>query len=115
MSLLSVVGKSSYVGRAVGRGRGRSGGRMAAEALEGRVLLSGATPSVESFNASLRDERLNVHWFESMEEAKVRIDDWRRDYNESRPHQALGQQTPFEYVMRTKDLDRSTGIETAGN
>ena len=52
MSLLSVVGKSSYVGRAVGRGRGRSGGRIAAEALEGRVLLSGVTPSVELFDAS---------------------------------------------------------------
>jgi len=65
MSLLSVVGKSSYLGRVVGRGRGQSRRRIAAgavvrgeravyaaEALEGRVLLSDATPSVELFNAS---------------------------------------------------------------
>jgi putative transposase len=70
---------------------------------------------VESFNGSLRDECLNVHWFESMEEAKVRIEEWRRDYNETRPHQALGEQTPLEYVKRMKDLDRSISIETAGN
>jgi putative transposase len=49
---------------------------------------------VESFNGSLRDECLNVNWFESIEEAKARIEDWRRDYNETRPHQALGEQTP---------------------
>jgi len=70
---------------------------------------------VESFNGSLRDECLNVHWFESIEEAKERIEDWRRDYNESRPHQALGDQTPFEYAMKTKDLERSMSIETAGS
>jgi putative transposase len=58
---------------------------------------------------------LNVNWFESIEEAKARIEDWGRDYNESRPHQALGQRTQFEYVMRMKDLDRSRDIETAGN
>ena len=70
---------------------------------------------VESFNAPLRDECLNVNWFESIEEAKARIEDWRRDYHESRPHQALGQQTPFEDAMRMKDLGRSMGIETAEN
>ena len=52
MSLLSSVGKRSYLGRVVGRGRGRSGGRVVAEGLDGRVLLSGMTPSVELFDAS---------------------------------------------------------------
>jgi transposase InsO family protein len=33
----------------------------------------------ESFNGSLRDECLNVHWFESMEEARARIEAWRID------------------------------------
>ena len=45
---------------------------------------------VETFNGSLRDECLNVHWFESLDEAKAKIEAWRSDYNESRPHQALG-------------------------
>jgi hypothetical protein len=37
---------------------------------------------VETFNGSLRDECLNVHWFETLEDAKATIEAWRRDYNE---------------------------------
>ena len=36
------------------------------------------------FNGSFRDECLNLHWFESLEEAEVIIEAWRRDNNESR-------------------------------
>ena len=70
---------------------------------------------IETFNGSLRDECLNVHWFESLKEAKEKIEAWRRDYNESRPHQALREQTPAEFVARTRDLERSMGLRTAGN
>jgi putative transposase len=70
---------------------------------------------IETFNGSLRDECLNVHWFDSMEEAKRQIEDWRRDYNESRPHQSLGEQTPAEYALRAKDLEQSMNIQTAGD
>jgi hypothetical protein len=59
------------------------------------------------------DECLNVRWFDSMEEARRQIEDWRRDYNESRPHQSLGEQTPGEFALRTKDLEQS--IQTAGD
>jgi putative transposase len=45
---------------------------------------------VESFNGRLRDECLNTHWFLSLEDARAKIDAWRRDYNESRPHTSLG-------------------------
>ena len=51
---------------------------------------------VESFNGSLRDECSNVNGFESIDEAKTTLEDWRRDYDESRPHQALGQRKPLE-------------------
>jgi putative transposase len=44
---------------------------------------------IETFNGSFRDERLNVHWFESVDEAREKIEAWQVDYNESRPHQAL--------------------------
>jgi putative transposase len=47
---------------------------------------------IETFNGSLRDECLNLHWFATMAEAKAIIEAWRRDYNESRPHMALGHQ-----------------------
>ena len=51
---------------------------------------------IETFNGSLRDECLNVHWFESLDDARAKIEAWRRDYNESRPHQALKGKSPSE-------------------
>ena len=48
----------------------------------------------ESFNATLRQECLNAHWFESLREAHDRIEAWRREYNGSRPHRALQDRTP---------------------
>src|SRR4029077_4248552 len=53
---------------------------------------------VESFNATLRRECLNAHWFESLHEAKARIEAGRREYNESRPHRALRDRTPEEFA-----------------
>ena len=70
---------------------------------------------IESFNGSLRDECLNVHWFESMEEAKAQIEAWRIDYNESRPHQALQEVTPAEFALRSKELYQSPSSKTAGD
>jgi putative transposase len=55
---------------------------------------------IESFNGSLRDECLNVHWFESIEHAKKVIERWRVDYNESRPHMALGNIPPQAFALR---------------
>lgn len=44
----------------------------------------------------LRDECLNVHAFESVAHAQRLIEAWRRDYNDHRPHGALGHLTPSE-------------------
>lgn len=52
----------------------------------------------ESFNGRLRDECLNVNEFVSIEHARQRIEAWRVDYNEHRPHGALGHLTPSEYA-----------------
>lgn len=52
---------------------------------------------IESFNGKLRDECLNENWFSSLEEAQKIIEGWRRDYNEKRPHTALGGLTPAEF------------------
>jgi len=54
---------------------------------------------VESFNGRLRDECLNSHWFVSMADAKRKIEAWRRDYNESRPQEALGNRSPKEFAL----------------
>lgn len=55
---------------------------------------------VESFNGKLRDELLNREWFRSRAEAKVLIEQWRRFYNERRPHSAHRYQPPAQ-VRRT--------------
>ena len=52
---------------------------------------------IESFNGKLRDECLNENWFVSLWDARQRIESWRRDYNEVRPHSSLGDRTPSEY------------------
>jgi putative transposase len=53
---------------------------------------------IESFNGRLRDECLNVYSFESIAHAQHLIEAWRRDYNDRRPHGALGHLTPSEYA-----------------
>lgn len=45
---------------------------------------------VESFNGRLRDECLNTHWFLSLDDARGKIEAWRRDLNESGPHTSSG-------------------------
>jgi len=49
---------------------------------------------IESFNGKLRDELLNVEIFTTLFEAQVLIESWRRDYNQVRPHSALGYRPP---------------------
>ena len=49
---------------------------------------------IESFNGKLRDELLNREVFTTLEEARVLIEQWRRDYNQVRPHSALGYRPP---------------------
>jgi putative transposase len=68
---------------------------------------------IETFNGSLRDECLNVHMFESMEEADAKIEAWCSDYDESRPHQVLGDRTPVEFASGPRDSERSEGSQTA--
>lgn len=55
---------------------------------------------IESFNGRFRDECLNDHWFESLHAARAIISAWRRDYNEQRPHSALGYRTPTEFAAQ---------------
>jgi len=54
----------------------------------------------ESFNGKFRDECLSLGWFRSRAEAKVLIEEWRRHFNEVRPHSCLNYLTPNEFVAR---------------
>ena len=49
---------------------------------------------IESFNGKLRDELLNMEIFDTLGEAKVLVERWRRDYNQIRPHSALAYRPP---------------------
>jgi putative transposase len=52
---------------------------------------------VESFHGRLRDECLDRHWFVGLSDARHTIETWRQDYNQSRPHSALGYRPPEEF------------------
>ena len=57
---------------------------------------------VESFNGKLRDELLNRELFQRLAEARSVLDEWRLDYNDRRPHSALGWQTPAVLAANLK-------------
>jgi len=56
---------------------------------------------VESFNGRMREECLNVSWFDNLFDARRKIHAWQKDYNEERPHSSLSYLTPNEFASRT--------------
>jgi len=63
---------------------------------------------IESLNGKFRAECLNANWFLSLDEARRKCEAWRRDYNEVRPHSAIGNQVPAM-------LHRSAGNTRSGS
>ena len=55
---------------------------------------------IESFNGWLRDECLNVQQFLSLADARQKIEAWRCDCNQVRPHSSLRHLTPSEFVTQ---------------
>ena len=55
---------------------------------------------IESFNGRLRDERLNVHQFLSLADTQAKIEAWRCDFTDIRPHGSLGHLTSLEHALR---------------
>lgn len=53
---------------------------------------------IESFNGRLRDECLNTEVFSNLADAREKLQCWQRDYNQTRPHSALGDRTPEEFA-----------------
>ena len=49
---------------------------------------------IEAFNGRLRAECLNAHWFLTLADAREKLEDWRKYYNEDRPHGAIGNKPP---------------------
>jgi putative transposase len=62
-------------------------------------------PFIESFNGSFRDECLNTNWFLSLQDAEEKIEAWRIEYNQYRPHSSLNGLTPSEMEGKEKHFD----------
>jgi putative transposase len=56
---------------------------------------------IESFNGKMRDELLDREIFTTLKEAKVLIEQWRQEYNQVRPHSALGYRPPAPEAILT--------------
>ena len=61
----------------------------------------------ESFNGNLRDELLNMEIFYSLKEAQILIEQWRRHYNEVRPHSSLGYRPPAPQTVVSVKRDKA--------
>jgi len=59
---------------------------------------------IESFNGRLRDECLNANWFTSLSDARRKIETWRKDYNEQRPHSSLNYLPPAEFARIATEM-----------
>ena len=55
---------------------------------------------IESFNGKFRDECLNDELFFNLADARQKIERWRQDYNENRPHSSLNNMTPNQFARR---------------
>ena len=66
--------------------------------------------AVESFNGRMRDELLNQHWWRTLDEARRAVAAYREDYNQVRPHSALGNQTPEEFASALRNLDHGVAV-----
>lgn len=62
---------------------------------------------IESLNGKIRDELFNMHRFLSIFEARRRAADWKTDYNDVRPHSALGYMTPREFAASLQTTQTS--------
>jgi putative transposase len=99
-----------------------NGPEFASRALDGwaydnKVGLRFITPGkpvenafIESFNGKFRDECLNYHQFKSLWHARYLIEEWRKDYNERRPHSALGNLTPREFAEGRKPFQKGASF-----
>jgi putative transposase len=61
---------------------------------------------IESFNARVRQECLNEHWFLFLEDARSKIAEWHESYNHERPHSMLVYKTPEEFAKTHQNMTK---------
>ena len=86
---------------------------------EGLVHIQPGKPTqnsfIESFNGRFREECLNANWFENLADARRKIEAWREDYNQRRPHSSLAYRTPAEFARRWSPSSSTTAVEQTGS
>ena len=70
---------------------------------------------VERFNGSYRRAVLDAYIFHTLDDARELTQAYRTDYNEDRPHESLGNLTPYEYKQRLLDDGVFLGMEEQSN
>jgi len=72
---------------------------------------------VESFNGKFREYCLDLHWFTSLEDARLRIERWREHYNHVRPHRSLGKKPPALFAASACVVEESgvTAVDRLGS
>ena len=68
---------------------------------------------IERKNGSMRRELLDAYLFGSLNEVRVLAEEWRRDYNEERPHKSLGYLSPLNYLKKW-EKEKAAIVEKAG-
>lgn len=91
---------------------------MDAWAYRNRVKLDFIRPGkpvenryIESFNGRLRDECLNTELFWSIPDARVKLEKWRLDYNNQRPHSSLANLPPAAFARELQHRKRTENRE----
>jgi putative transposase len=114
----AILERLRRAGRRAGRIQVDNGPEFTSRALdhwayEHKVVLDFSRPGkptdnavIESFNARLRQECLNTNWFASLDEARRQVELWRQDYNELRPHSALGNLAPRAFAAAGRAMAR---------
>jgi putative transposase len=117
--LLHKYGVPSYI-------RSDNGPELIAKAIKGWLAARGIDTAyiepgkpwqngaVESFIGKFRDECLNTEWFLNRTEARILIENYRREYNERRPHSSLAYRTPAEVCAEAMTRPAAKIPEDAG-
>ena len=73
--------------------------------IHGRIKHPQTQGKIERFHRSMKSEFLKYHDFRDASDANAALQDWKKKYNFSRPHEALGMKTPGEiYVPSDREL-----------
>jgi putative transposase len=67
------------------------------------------------WDSAFRAECLDTQWFTTLTETRQIVETWRKEYNENRPHRALGEETPNEFANEIAASRDFIGLQTAEN